>query len=224
MKTLVVEDVQMLCREIVSVFHNHPISTNVLSTHSGSHALEVIRVQKPDVILLDIELPDISGLRIARHALTNTPDVIVVLMSAFFDQTTVFSVCELKGLSGFISKAEVSIPEIPGIVYSVRPSKPYFSAGFTEALRKHTADVQNIRKVLSKEERRLLGLIGAGLNEDTIANTTGIPEPTIKWRTKQLRQKLNAHKRTDLVTISQKLGAFRSTWFDLNLIDKYDLN
>jgi len=223
MKVLVVEDVQMLCREIVSAFSSHPMSSEVHFAYTGSNAQVILNEAQPDFVLLDVELPDVSGLRIAQQLLSERAGVVVLLMSTFFDQTTIFSAFELKGLSGFLSKFELSTSEIPEVVFSARPWKPYISPDVESALRKHNSNLKNIQRTLSRQDRRLLGLIGAGLSDKIISEKLGIPVATLLWRSKQLRLKLNAHSRTDLTVIAQKTGCFRSTWFDLELVDKYDL-
>lgn len=223
MKTLIAEDLKIWCNEIALEFEAHPLTTEAFRAYTGTQAMKIALQLSPDYVLLDIELPDISGIQLAHSLIRMEKARKVLLMSVHFDQNTIFSVCDIQGLSGFISKAETPKRRFPEIVYSATPEKPHFSPDFEAALRKHSANISNIRKILTRSERRLLGLIGAGLDDDSISDRLKIPVDTVKGRAKQLRKKLDAHTRSDLITIAQKTGCFRSTWFDLNLVDKYGL-
>ena len=223
MKTLIAEDLKIWCNEIALEFEAHPLTTEIFRAYTGTEARETALQLNPDYVLLDIELPDISGIQIAQSLLRRQRSTKVLLMSVYFDQNTIFSVCDVNGLSGFISKAVTPKHQFPEIVYSATPGKPHFSPDFEAAFRKHSANVHNIRKILTRNERRLLGLIGAGLDDHSISDRLKIPTEAVIGRTKQLRKKLDAHTRSDLITIAQKTGCFRSAWFDLNLVDKYGL-
>lgn len=225
MKVLVVEDVQILCKALVKAFEAHLNVTEAKGATTGSQALDIYREFRPDCILLDIELPDISGLRIGEKVLNHSMHVTLVFMSAFTDQTTVLAAKEIKGISGFIAKSDSSgdFGEYVENVLSAKPWKPYFSPSFNEALKKAHRSEVNLRKQLQPNERRVLSLLAAGLSDEEIGHRLDISSSTVSWKIKQLRQKLNVHSRPDLITIAQKTGCFRSTWFDLNLVDKYDL-
>jgi DNA-binding NarL/FixJ family response regulator len=188
MNILIVEDA-LFVRDVlrkVCIEECHCVVTD--EAGSVATALDLLQQRRPDVILLDIGLPDADGFTVAEVAARMMPSPRVLVISAHIDEYTL-SRCEKLHVHGFIDKDTETVATLKCALTAVAQSRTYFSARFETARRRLRADPRTIEKRLSDTQQQVLSLIARGLSDQEIADCRGIATKTAEHhRTNILRR------------------------------------
>lgn len=172
----------------------------------GSAALHILRMEKVDIVLLDMELDKENGIQVARELLKVDPAIRIVGLSMHDTDHHPISLLELGGL-GFISKTATGREIIEGIVrvaageMAISPKIAVFLA--TQCV--NQSPIDQIRS-LSSKERRILKLLAQGRTIEEIAKQLSLSGKTILTHRGNLRKKLSANTDVDLCLIAIKSG------------------
>jgi two-component system response regulator DevR len=156
---------------------------------------------KPDVVLLDIRLPDGSGVEAARKILEKCPGTRVLFLTSFADDHTVLEAI-LSGAQGYILK-DIASAALIRAIRTVASGQPLIDPRLT----KHTVQwLRNVsteprqskRPLLSPQEQRLLPLVAKGLTNKEIAQDLQLSEKTIKNYLANIYSKLNIGRRSQI--------------------------
>lgn len=214
MKTLIVED-QALFRDLLTKVCQMFFQFEVLqSVGTGAAAEKALTETAFDLIILDIDLPDRDGFKIAEAVASKVGNPKVLGLSAFCDEFTIYRVIN-SNLNGFVDKTEQSIDSLRTAIETVSAGKFYFAEVVRRVQLALREDPAAFPKLLTDKECNVLGLIGAGKSNDDIGALLGISATTAQWHRKQIMRKLNIHSATDLVVYAaekgfSRLGAGRS--------------
>jgi DNA-binding NarL/FixJ family response regulator len=155
----------------------------------------------PDVVLLDIRLPDGSGVDAAREILAKCPDTRVLFLTSFADDHTVLEAI-LSGAQGYILKDIASnalVRAIRTVVSGQALIDPRLTKHTLEWLRNvYSEPGQSKRPLLSPQEQRLLPLVAKGLTNKEIANDLRLSEKTVKNYLANIYSKLNIGRRSQI--------------------------
>ena len=170
---------------------------------NGREALELVRKFIPDVMLIDIAMPNMNGLEATRHIRKEFPRVKVLVLTQYDDKEHVFGAIE-AGASGFISKTAASSELVSGI-RSVYQGDSFLSPSAARILVEDYQQEASIRKEqdpykqLTDREREILKLLAEGYTTREIADMLVISVKTVDGHKTNLMSKLDIHNRTDLV-------------------------
>ncbi len=167
---------------------------------TGEDALRTLPKLKPDVVLMDIQLPRMSGVECVAQLKELLPAVQVVMVTVYEDPDRIFSALR-AGASGYILKRaqpedlvaaiwEVSQGGVPMSGEIARKVVAYFREKETV-----TAEVER----LSSREREVLELVIHGLSNKEIVGRMNITMESVRWHLKNIYQKLHVHSRTEMV-------------------------
>lgn len=170
----------------------------VLETALGMEGLKKIRESRPDLLLLDISLPDIDGLEVARQVLADCPGVRVVGISSHRDAWTMLQVQRL-GLHGFVDKLDQNREVLRQAVATVLGGNVFYTRAVTESSARLRQDPKAFTRVLSDYEMRILALIGEAKSDDEIATIIGISPATMQSRRRDIMRKLDIHSTPKLI-------------------------
>lgn len=173
----------------------------------GVEALERLAAARPDVLLLDVQMPRMTGLELLAQLPAGGPAV--VLLTTFDDDAVALQGIRL-GARGFLLK-DVTLEELAGAIRSVAGGGSLIRPGVTERVR------QGIKRLpqpagegpadpLTAREREVLGLIAGGLSSRQIAAALGTTEGTVKNQTASILSKLGVRDRTRAVLRALDLG------------------
>lgn len=167
----------------------------VLATGSdGRDALALYREKKPDVLLLDIRMKEISGLEAARTILDFDPNAKILLITTFQDDVYVSDAIAM-GCSGYILKENIS--GIAPAIEAVAMNQQVFDSRIVKKISRGIANVpQNLD--LTDREKDVLALVGQGLNNQEIASRLYLSEGTVRNYISTLLEKLELRDRTQL--------------------------
>ena len=182
---------------------------------TGRHAVELTRSLRPDVVVMDIRMPDLDGLAATRQ-ITGDPALAatrVLVLTTFEVDDYVFEALR-AGASGFLGKsAEVS--DLLAAVRTVYAGESLLSPAATRALiSRFLADPVPARDAvaldaLTEREREVVGLVGAGLSNEDIARQLVLSPHTAKTHVNRAMTKLGVHDRAQLVIVAYQAGLCR---------------
>lgn len=187
----------------------------VAEAGTGAEALALVRQHAPDVLVLDMELPDLSGLDVAERLAAESADTAVLVLSAFEDETYIFGVLD-AGAAGYLSKQE-PLDVIADAIRGTGQGDVGWLSRRIGALymRRHRRDrAQDARRseaqqaagALSAREHEVLLLVAAGLTNGDIADRLFLSESTVKKHVHTVYEKTGKRTRPQLVAWAWRSG------------------
>jgi len=205
-RIVVVDDHEIVRRGISAILQGDPEFQIVGEAADGKEALRVIRETQPDVALVDVRLPKISGIELCYRIQRESPQVQVLILTSYLDGNVVRE-CISAGAKGYVLKDVVSTDlrrSIHELVRGESPVDPRAARMMIHWLREgpeaDTSDRFTLREI------EILRLIAEGLANREIAERICLSENTIKTYIQSLYQKLDAHNRIEAVMRATKWG------------------
>ena len=176
----------------------------VADASSGREAVELALHYRPDLVLMDVAMPDLDGIGAAQAIHDRAPEVRVVMLSTS-DDDDIAMLGIRAGASGYLTK-DVDVVHIPGMLQRVIEGEPAVSPRFTatliEELRRLPeagAGMRPVRSDLTSREWEVLDLVALGRSEDQIAEELVLSVETVRSHVKSLHRKLGVHARDELL-------------------------
>ncbi|QKW08798.1 response regulator transcription factor [Streptomyces sp. NA04227] len=211
-RVLLAEDEDLIRTGLRLVLDSSADITVVAEARNGSEALEGVREHRPDVVVMDIQMPGMDGLTATRH-LTALPDAPAVLLLTTFDRDAHIHAAVQAGASGFLLK-DAHHTELLAAVRAVHQGDAMLSPSVARRVMQlantaipATREAATARLAqLSEAEREVLALVGSGLSNSAIADRLGLNEPTVKRRVSRLLAALDCENRVQLAIAAIDAG------------------
>jgi two-component system, NarL family, response regulator NreC len=177
---------------------------------TGAEAIQMARDFKPDVVVMDITLPDITGIEATRRLKERQPEIAVVALTIHEDEQYFFEMLQ-AGASGYVPKR--AAPE--DLISAIRAAfvgEIYIYPSLAKALvsdylgRSRTDPEEAPLEALTPREEEVLELLAEGLSNDEIADRLVISRHTVARHRENLMGKLNLHSRSELVKYAIRKG------------------
>ncbi|MDC0258945.1 response regulator transcription factor [Verrucomicrobiales bacterium] len=201
---MLVDDHLVVRKGLASLLEDEDDLTVVAEAGCGEEAIAQFAATKPDIAVLDLRLPDMSGIDVALALKEADPDAKLMILSSFRQEEDVHRAFE-AGVLGYLSK-DASSPEILEAIREVTEGRRWVPARVSQLLAKHASENH-----LSKRETEILALIANGMANKEIGAHLGLAENTIKNHVKSILSKLGARDRTHAVTEGLKRGILQLT-------------
>ncbi|BET65349.1 hypothetical protein ASA1KI_02670 [Opitutales bacterium ASA1] len=180
----------------------------VLAVGSGNEAQAAFEAEHFDLLILDIDLPDIDGFELAERANALPRPPRSLGMSAFCDEFIVHRVMN-SSMHGFLDKSEQSIETLRDAIEAVSAGRYYFTREVKRLQQAMRADPRAFPKILSEHDCQLLSFFGAGKSNEEVAEKLSLSPSTVHWHRKQLLRKLGLHSSVDMVLFAVEKGFVR---------------
>lgn len=188
-------------RESLAVLINGADNLRCLSTHAtGEDALQELGRKQPDVVLMDINLPGISGIECVRKLKAQMPKLQILMLTMYEDDEKVFQSL-VAGASGYLVKrtSPADLLRAIGEVYTgASPMSGKIARTVVEYFQKLKTDSPQ-QQYLSKREEEILNLLAKGYRYKEIADALSISFETVRSHLKNIYDKLHVHSRTEAV-------------------------
>ena len=195
-KLFIVDDHYMVIEGIRSMFQTEKNIEWMGHATNASSCLAFLKQQQPDVILMDINMPDKSGIDLCKEVKQLYPSVFVIGLSTFNQQSFIQKMID-NGASGYVLK-NATLEEIMEGITAVMRGKIYMSDEAAHALRKpEEADI-----VLTRREKEVLELIAQGMTNNEIATSLFISVTTVDTHRKNLLTKFEAKNTATLIRLA----------------------
>ena len=171
----------------------------VCACTTAEDALRELPPLKPEIVLMDIQLPGMSGIECVGRLKELLPDVQVIMLTVYADPDRIFSAIR-AGASGYLLKRSAS----ERLFQSIREVQSGGAPMSGSIARKVFGYFQNQQpsaeaEKLSTREREILELIISGLSNKEIASRLSVSVSTLRWHLKQIYKKLHVHSRVEVV-------------------------
>jgi DNA-binding NarL/FixJ family response regulator len=171
----------------------------------GRRAVDVVASTKPDLVLLDLHLPNLDGFGVIDEIRKKLPEVLILVLSSHCDDYTVFRI-ERANIQGFVDKNTNSVASLKEAISDVAAGKYTFSEAFRRVRARRHSDPQAFDKVLGNRERTVLALVGQSLRDSEIAERLQISEQTVSTHRLNIIRKLGLSNTTELVRYARDHG------------------
>jgi DNA-binding NarL/FixJ family response regulator len=191
---LVADDHPVMVEAVCAFLTDHGIEI-AGRAQNGHDALEKIEARKPDVALVDLRMPRISGVEVARRAAKSSPETAVVLYTAYGDRAHLLEAID-AGARGFVLK-EAPMADLGRAVEMVAGGAVYVDPVLASTFaRPGTADRL---QALTQREREILRLLADGHSNEEIGKRLFISAETVRTYVRKAMKKLEADTRTEAV-------------------------
>ncbi len=202
MKTtlFIVDDHYMVIEGIRSLLQHEQDIEWLGHATSAASCLAYLRLQQPDVIFMDVSLPDKSGVDLCREVKQQYPAVHVLGLSTFNQQAVIRNMLD-NGASGYVLK-NAAKDELLGAITAVREGRDYLSLEAALSLRKPADEAP----VITRREKEVLQLIAGGLTNAEIAEKLFVSISTVNTHRKSLLEKFGVNNTAMLIGKAIKSG------------------
>ncbi len=203
-RVLVVDDHPIVRQGLVSVLGDEDDLEVVGEAGSGREAVARVQRLQPDVVLLDLEMPDLDGIDAIPQLLALRPGLGIVVFTAYDTDERVLGAVR-AGARGYLLKG-ASAEEIARGIRAVNAGGSYLEPRVTSKL---IAEVSSPRRgglVLSAREKEVLRLVADGLPTKQISVSLSISERTVKFHVNSIFRKLGADNRAQAVALAAQRG------------------
>lgn len=208
MRTLIVDDQALFRDMLVKVCELVLGFREVVAVGMGADAVGALETLDFDLVILDIDLPDLDGFAITEKIARDHPRIRVLGLSAFCDDFTIYRVLN-SDMHGFVDKSEQTVDSLGTAIHAVSSGKYFFTEVVRRVQHELRANPLAFPKLLTDKEYAILGLIGLGLDNDAIGSRLEISPNTAQWHRKQIMRKLNIHSVAELVVYAADKGFSR---------------
>jgi DNA-binding NarL/FixJ family response regulator len=215
-RVFVVEDQSKILKHQLKLLENHPELEIVGTALSGETALEEVARLKPDVLLLDLGLPRMSGIDVTRAVKASLPKTEVLIFTIFDEEEKVLEAVK-AGASGYLLKGTPAdkmleaIKEVSAGGTVIQPSLArrllkHFRVGEVPAPTPSPAPEEPEGKKLSARETEILQLIAKGVSNNEAASMLNLSKATIRTHLEHIYRKLEVTNRVEAVTEGLRKG------------------
>ena len=204
---LIVDDHPIIREGLRQALERDPALRVLGEAATGTEAIKEARRLRPDVVLMDLSLPDLDGVRATAIVHSELPKTEVVVLTAVLNPTSLKQVMQ-AGASGYLLK-DAPISEIRAAIQDVAEGRMHLSARATELL---VTQMQPSGPAdpLSEREGEVLQSLAEGCSNQEIMHRLHITEATVKAHVRHILSKLDVRSRTQAVLVAMRLGLVRA--------------
>ena len=203
-RVLVVDDHPIVRQGLVSVLGDEDDLEVVGEAGSGREAVARVQRLQPDVVLLDLEMPDLDGVAAIPQLLALRPGLGILVFTAYVTDERVLGAVR-AGARGYLLKG-ASAEEIARGIRSVNAGGSYLEPRVTSKLIAEVSSPRRSALVLSAREKEVLRLVADGLPTKQISASLSITERTVKFHVNSIFRKLGADNRAQAVALAAQRG------------------
>ena len=198
-RILTVDDHPLLRKGIAALVNAEPDMKLIAEASNGEEAIESFRLHRPDVTLMDIQMPSFNGIEAIRHIQSEFSDARIIVLTTYTGDAQVLRALK-AGARGYVLKGHVH-RELLETIRAVYAGQKKIPPDIAAELAEHATDDE-----LTSREIVVLQLIAAGNSNKLIADQLSIGEATVKSHVTNILSKLGANDRCHAVMIGLKRG------------------
>jgi DNA-binding NarL/FixJ family response regulator len=198
-RILTVDDHPLLRKGIASLVNGESDMKLIAEASSGHEAIEQFRLHRPDVTLMDLQMPDMNGVETISRIQEEFPDARILVFTTYQGDAQVLKALK-AGARAYVLKGHVH-RELLDTIRAVHAGRKRIPPDLAAELAEHVAD-----DALSPREIEVLRLIAGGNSNKLIADQLSVGEATVKSHVTNILSKLGANDRAHAVTIGLKRG------------------
>lgn len=194
----VVEDSHTTRDALKTIVDLEPDLECVVTCSTGEEALKLLPKLSPAIVLMDIQLPGMSGIECVRRLREALPEVLIVMVTVYEDPVRIFSALR-AGANGYLLKRSTP-EEMITAIREVRRGGGAMSGGVAmKVIQYFSEQEQQTQELdsLSRRESEVLELLSSGMGNKEIADRLGVSTEAVRWHLRSIYSKLHVHNRTE---------------------------
>jgi DNA-binding NarL/FixJ family response regulator len=208
MRLLVIED-QVMVRDLVTQLCREQFAgAQIAEAADGRTGVELCSKLRPDIVLLDLDLPDGDGLDRVAEIRQRSPGVKIVVITSHSDDYAIHRSLEAN-VAAFVDKCSQPIEAVGDAIAEVAAGRTFYSPAVARARARLRRDPHAFTKLLSVREQEVLRLLGEGFHNDTVAERLSVSPKTILTHRRNIMAKLGVHSTPELIRYAFKKGFTR---------------
>jgi DNA-binding NarL/FixJ family response regulator len=209
-RILIADDHAVVRRGLRTLLEHEPGLEVIAEACDGREAIALALRERPQVVILDISMPNLNGIEAGRQIAEMLPDTQIVILTVQADEAYLLSALKV-GARGYVLKSSAE-SEVVDAVRAVSQGKAFFSPkvsriladDYTRYLQREQAT--DAYELLTDREREILQLLAEGASSKDVAGTLGLSPTTVICHRQHIFQKLNLHSLADLILYAVRKG------------------
>jgi DNA-binding NarL/FixJ family response regulator len=204
LRILVADDHDLMRRGLKALLESRPGWTICAEAHTGREAVAKAEELRPDIVILDITMPELNGVEAARRILKASPNTEVLVLSVHYSDQLIRDILD-AGVRGYIVKSD-SDRDLVIAVEALSNHKPFFTPRATELILSNFNNKGTLGEVpdiigerLTSREREIVQLLSEGKTSKEVASVLGISVKTAETHRANIMRKLEIHSVSELV-------------------------
>lgn len=208
MRILVVDDHEVVREGLVATLREGEGDHTVTTAPTAADALRQLALDEPDVAVVDLRLPDMSGADLCRRITTEYPSIACVMLTSYLSETTVRE-AQASGACAYVTKA-AGLPELRRVLREIETgglgTTPENGPQIVQRLHEIVTE-RSSTALLTPQQERVLELAASGLTNHEIGTRLFISESTVRFHVQKLKARFDARSRTNLIARAIRSGA-----------------
>lgn len=208
-KVLIADDHKIMRDGLRSLLESHPDIEVVAEAENGRKAVQLSQERKPDVVIMDISMPDLNGMEATRQMLKELPHLKVIALSMHSDRRYILGMFE-AGASGFLLK-DCAFEELASAIDTVVANQPYLSPSIAgtviqDFVHGTPPTESSATAVLTAREREVLQLLAEGWSTSQIGSHLHVSVKTVETHRRRIMEKLGLRGIAELTKYAIREG------------------
>jgi DNA-binding NarL/FixJ family response regulator len=208
-KIILADDHKIIREGLRSLLEKQLDMEVIAEAYDGLTTVRLVQKLLPDIVIMDIGMPDMNGIEATRQIMTETKGVKVIALSMHSDRRFVLQMLKV-GASGYLLK-DSAFEELISAIHTVMANQPYLSPKITDVVVKEylhgiPKNESTVFTILTAREREVLQLLAEGKTTKQIASALNISVKTIETHRQQIMKKLNMHSIAELTKYAIREG------------------
>ena len=208
-RVIVCDDQEIVCQGLSTILNNDPQIQVIATANNGKEAFDLVAVHQPDLVLMDLKMPEVNGIQATQKIRSTYPQVKVLVLTTYDDDEWLFDALQ-AGAAGFLLKdtpASGLIQAIKGTVEGETYLDPNVAGKVMQSAVQQKQSTRVDHHIqLSERETDVMQLMARGLTNADIARELYLSEGTVRNYTSAIFTKLGVNDRTQAVIAALRYG------------------
>jgi two-component system response regulator NreC len=209
-RVLLADDHVIMRKGLRLLLERQPNITVVGEASDGRQCVELAQAEKPDVVVMDLAMPNLNGIEAARQIVEKNPTIAVAVLSMHSDESYVIRALK-AGARAYLLKDSAE-SDLIGAIKALSDGKSFFSPAISRLLVEdymralERKGVEDSYELLTTREREILQLLAEGKSNKEVANMLNLSLYTVETHRTHILQKLNLHTVPELILYAVRKG------------------